>query len=708
MDVRDGSVVDIRPDKAHVATGGFACPKGLFQHELFNSPDRLLHPMRRNRDEWAQVSWDDALGDIGSRVRAIVDQHGPDAVAMYVGTAAGFGVLHPIFAQGFMTGLGSGNMYSSATQDCANKFAVAHRMFGFPFTLPFPDIARTSCLIIVGANPMVSKWSFLQVANPRKHINAIKDRGGRVIVVDPRRTETAKAAGEHVFIRPGSDVFFYLAFLNELIARNAVDTATVQEHMDGFDEIRGLVSGWTPEVCEPHTGIPANTLRDLVAAYVQADGAALYCSTGVNMNAHGTVSYWLQEVINAVSGNLDRHGGALVARGIIDFAKFGKKNNLLVKAERSRIGGFGKTNDTFPGGILADEILTEGKGRIRALFVTGGNPLMMMAGAEKLERAFAELDLLVTLDIQPSETARAGHYMLPCTSPLERPDLPFVFPLMLGLQTRPYLQATDAVVPPPGKARDEATIYLDLARASGAPLFGSGIFQRIMEFSRWLAARTSGRNSSYRRVPERAVLGLLLKLCGQPGFRRLLRSPHGVLRPDHSAGSFLGERVYTDNGRVQLAPADLKARLQRFVTGEPLLPAADGRYLLITKRAVTTHNSWTHNYAPFLRNGNDQNFVYMHTDDMRNEGFAERDMVDVVSDTGRIQLRVAALDDLMPGVVAVPHGWGHQKSGLSIARTAGGANVNRLHASGPEHVDDISGMSTLTGVPVRLVRANAA
>ncbi|HEY5646138.1 MAG TPA: molybdopterin-dependent oxidoreductase, partial [Pseudomonadales bacterium] len=500
--VQNGAVREIRPDARHVTTGGFACPKGLFQHELYASPDRLLRPRRRGPAGWGDVSWETALAEIGAKVRDIVETSGPDAVAMYVGTAAGFGVLHPVFAQGFMTGLGSGNMYASATQDCANKFAVAQRLYGFPFTLPFPDVARTSCLIIVGANPMVSKWSFLQVPNPRRHINAIRERGGRVIVVDPRRTETAKAAGEHVFIRPGTDLQFYLAFLNELIAVGGVDRTLVSRHTTGFDEVRKLAEPFTAEATAPVTGIEPAVLRDLVRAYLAADGAALYCSTGVNMSANGTLAYWIQEVINTVSGNLDRAGGSLVAKGVIDFARFGRKHNLLVKDDRSRIGGFTKTNDAFPGGILADEILTPGRGQIRALFVTGGNPLMTMADADKLKRAFESLDLLVCLDIQPSETAQIGHYMLPCTSPLERPDLPFIFPLMLGLQARPYLQATEAVLEPPGEVRDEATIYLDLAAACGRPLFGSRVFQGIMRALVWANRLLRPGDASYAALPQ--------------------------------------------------------------------------------------------------------------------------------------------------------------------------------------------------------------
>ncbi len=694
MEVSEERVVSIKPDSNHVATHGFACPKGLKQHKLYDSPDRLTAPQKRTPEGWQSVSWDSAVEDIGARLQQIRADHGGDAIATYVGTAAGFGVLHPIFAQGFMDAMGSRNMFSSATQDCANKFAVANHLYGFPFTMPFPDLQNTNCLIIVGANPMVSKWSFLQVPNPRKHINAIKARGGKVVVIDPRRTETAKAAGEHLFIRPNSDLYFYLAFLHCLVEFGGVDEAVVASHMTGFAAIAEISKSYSPESTQQQTGIEPEDLRNLARDYIAADGAALYCSTGVNMGAHGSLAFYVQEVINAVSGNLDRRGGTLVGKGIFDFAKFGKKFGLLVKDDKSRIGGFGKTNDAFPGGILADEILTPGNGQIRALFVTGGNPLLTMADGARLKRAFANLELLVTLDIQPTETGMAGHYMLPCTTPLERPDLPFVFPLTLGLQVQPYLQATEAVLPPKGESRDEATIYTDIAKAAKAPLFGSQIFQWLMQ----LGQRQRG-NDRYRSVAQRGLLNLILRLCRQPGFRQLLGS--GWLRPAHEAGSFLGHRVYTDSKRIELAPAELISALHELKTATPAQPT-DYPYQLISKRQVETHNSWTHNLVDFLERLEQQNFLYMHPADAASEGFELNSQIAVSSASGKIHLPVRFSSDLARGVVAVPHGWGHQDSGQSTASTSPGVNVNLLAASGEQAIDPLSGMSHLTGIPVAL------
>jgi len=703
-----GAVTRIRPDEQHVATGGFGCAKGLKQHKLFASPDRLTHPLKRvgsgDDARFERISWEQALREIGAKVKRIRADFSPDAIAMYVGTAAGFGTLHPIFAQGFMTGVGSKSVYSSATQDCSNKFAVAREVYGFPFTQPFPDVDRTECLIVVGANPVVSKWSFLQVPNPLKRLRDVTARGGRVYVVDPRRTETARATGEHVFIRPGTDVFFFLSFLHELLAQGGVDASRVARFTTGFAAIPPLVEPWSPERTEPVTRVPAAKLREMVAAYRTARGAALYSSTGVNMGGHGSLAFWLQEVINAVSGNLDREGGTLVGRGVIDFPRFGVKHGILMRDDRTRIGDFGSVNDAFPGGILADEIEAPGGKQVRGLFVTGGNPLITMANAGRLKRAFAGLELLVVLDILPTETASLAHYVLPATSPLQRPDLPFIFPLMLGLQAKPYLQATRAVLPPAGEQRDEATIYLDLARACDAPLFGSWAVQRALEALRaWHGWRHPEEAPA---LPQERLLSGLLRVTGQGSFRALLAHRHGKRRDDHRADDFLGQRVVTRDGKVNLAPPallDAAAKLEPAFAREE---REAGGLRLITKRAVTTHNSWTHNLEEFAEGAGWTNHLYLHPDDAAKAGLAEGDLADVRSATATVRVPVKLLPELMPGVVALPHGWGHQHAkGLSVASRTRGVNVNLLAADGPEGIERLSGMARLTGIPVDVRKA---
>lgn len=697
-------ITQIRPDDEHVATRGYGCVKGLKQHRMYDSPDRLRFPLKRVGEQYVRVSWEQALQEIGAKVKKLRAVH-PDSIGMYVGTAAGFSVLHPIFGQGFMTGVGSKSMYASATQDCSNKFAVARHVYGFPFTQPFPDVDHVRCLIVVGANPAISKWSFLQVPNPIERLREIEARGGRLFVVDPRRTETAKVAGEHVFIRPGTDVFFYLAFLNELVHQGGVDPRRVAEHTTGWEQVRELAAPWTPERQEEVTKLPAAKLREMVEAYRLAEGAALYCSTGVNMGGNGGLAFWIQEVINCVSGNLDRRGGSLVGEGIIDFAAFGKKTGALLRTDRSRIGDFESVNDAFPGGVLADEILTPGEKQLRALFVTGGNPLLTMANAGRLKRALEDLELLVCVDIHMSETASIAHYVLPAVSAFERPDLPFIFPLMLGLQSKKYLQATRALLPPAGESRDEATIYTLLAKASGVGLFGSKIAQKVLEA---MLAFDAFRNP--RRLPslpQERLLDVLLRATGQMGFERLLEHRHGLVRPDHRPRSFLGERICTDDRKMHLAPPVLMAQARKLEADFESEKREAGRLKLITKRAITTHNSWTHNFEDFVRGDNTTNYLYVHPDDAERLGLRSGDVVDVTSKTATVRLPMRVLADLMPGSVALPHGWGHQDAkGQSVASKTTGVNVNLLAADGPDGIDRVTGMAHLTGIPVDVRKAS--
>ncbi|MFZ5444055.1 MAG: molybdopterin-containing oxidoreductase family protein [Myxococcota bacterium] len=694
--VEDNRVTAVHPDHQHVATHGFACPKGLKQARMYESPDRVKRPLKRVGTDYVEISWEQALAEIGAKVKQLRGERGPDSIGMYVGTAAGFGVLHPVFAQGFMTGLGSRSMFASATQDCANKFAVARQLYGFPFTQPFPDLDHTKCLIIVGANPVISKWSFLQVPNPGRTLQELRERGAKVIVVDPRKTETAKLADQHVFIRPNTDPYFYLSFLCELERQGGVRRERAATQADGIDEVLALARQWPPERTAPVTQISAQTLRALVTTFREADGASLYSSTGVNMGTNGSLGFWIQECINLLSGNLDRRGGTLVGRGVMDFPAFGKKNGVLMKEERSRLGDYGTTNDAFPGGLLADEILTPGDRQLRALFVTGGNPLITMADAGRLKKAFEQLELLVTVDLFRNETGSVAHYVLPATSPLERPDLPFIFPLMLGLQRKPYLQATRALLEPVGEVRDEATIYLQLCKAAGINLFGSAIAQKALEGMLAVNTRLHGRVE----LPQELLLSMLLRLSGQPGFDTLIEDhPHGKLREAHEPESFVGERVLTENRKVQLAPPRFLEAAAKLEADFEQERADASRLKLITKRSVQTHNSWTHNLPDFVHDAT--NHLYVHPDDAARLGLSDGAFADVQSDTATVRLPVKLLADLMPGTVALPHGWGHQHAGgLSVASKTRGVNVNLLAASGVGRVEKLSGMSHLTGFNV--------
>jgi len=707
-EVASNRILKLAPDEDHVVSRGYACAKGLHQHEIVHSKDRVTRPLKRVGDEFVPISWEQALREIGGKLRALIDAHGPHAIASYLGNPISFHFFAPIFAAGFSEGIGTRNFFQTGSQDCNNKFAVAERMYGFPFLQPFPDVDRTHCFIVVGSNPIVSRMSFIHLPHPTARLSAIVRRGGRVVFVDPRRNETSKTVGEHVFIRPDTDVFFYLGFLNVVLTERGYDEQRISRHMRGFETLQRLAEPWTPERCANVTGIPATVLRDLVKSYLEADGAALFCSTGVNQGSNGTIAFWLQEAINAVTGNLDRPGGTLVGQGIVpDLPRFLRKTGKTMRTDRSRVGNLPSCVDSLPAGILADEILTGGDGQVRALVVLAGNPLLSVPnGGGKLERALRSLELLVSIDIFRNETGNLAHYVLPGLHALERPNLPFLFQSVMGATPIPFLQYTDAVVLPEGEQKDEVEILIELARAAKIPLFSSKTFQRAMEM--WLDARALPRVGKKLGFSQERMADFVLRATRTGSVRGLRRLPHGVLRASAVAGDFLGRRVVTDDGKVDLAPADLVELgwgLERRFTWE-----LDHRHdlKLIGRREPLSHNSWMHNTERFARTGPSTNYLYVSPEDAQARGFADGDVVRIRTDAGTLDAPIRITQDMMVGAAALPHGWGHQAAdGLHIARRAAGVNKNLLVRTGPEALEPLSGMAHFNGLLVTLERATS-
>jgi anaerobic selenocysteine-containing dehydrogenase len=440
-----------------------------------------------------------------------------------------------------------------------------------------------------------------------------------------------------------------------------------------------------------------------VTAYLAADGASLYASTGVNQGRNGTVAFWILEVINAITGNLDRRGGSLMGKGIIDYPKLMARAPMVTR--HSRIGGVPSLLDAFPMAVLADEILTPGPGRVRGLFVMSGNPIITSANSAKLARALDDLELMVSVEIVRNETASHAHYVLPGTHFAERPDVPFTFLSLSGLTPIPWYQFTDRVVPPPGECRDETWIVSRLAHVCDAPLYGSRVLQAALDAGEGLG-RLPFVGDHLTPLPER-LLDWLSRAGGQGSLAYLRRHPHGVLREPLTGDDYLGKRVVTEDGKVQLAPPDLVAlareRLPALFDEEH---GRAGRLKLISRRERFTHNSWAHNDPAFIKGARSTNYLYLHPDDARGRGIADGQMVRVTSATGAVELPASLTDDMMPGSVALPHGWGHRGAdGLSVASTTTGANVNELAADGPDAVEPISGMAQLTGILVDVAPA---
>lgn len=697
-DVEAERVVRLRPDPEHVVSRGFACIKGIRYLDVHESPDRLRTPMKRVGAGYEPISWAQALAEIGAKVRALRAQHGHDSVGMYIGNPAAFTPAHMLFAGYFTSALGTRHLYTSGSQDCNNKFVAAEEMFGAPMLQPIPDFDRARFVMMLGANPAISQLTFANVPRVFERLKAVEAASGRVVFVNPRRTESSRQLGELVFIRPGTDVYFILAFGHVILeALAGREPGELARHTDGYEQLRDVVRAWPPERVETITGVAASRIRELAQAYLEADGAVLYAGTGVNQGPHGTLSVWLLHAISIASGNMDRRGGMLVTRQML-FAVKMNDHGRAIKRVRSRVSEHRSVLESLPAGVMPDEILTPGEGQLRGLFVTAGNPVLTCPNSPRMQRALEQLELLVSIDLFRNETGNLAHYLLPASSFLERSDVPLG---MSGYQPIPYAQFVEPVVPPLAEARDEWWIFARLARESGLSLTGSRAFQA------WLDAST--REQPWLPAPLRFRPELMFAaLCAveRVTLRRLRREPHGVLLPEHRPGSFLRRGVFTDNRKVQLAPPAFVAaarELDAAFASELSALEAKPALRLIGKRERQSHNSWLHNVESFVSAPRDTNYLYMHPTDAAARGLRERAMCTVRSATGQVRVPIKLTDELMPGTVALPHGWGHQQAeGLSIASRTRGVNSNLLSQDGPAALEALSGMARLTAIDVEV------
>jgi anaerobic selenocysteine-containing dehydrogenase len=696
--VEDGELVKLRPDPDHPLSRGFACPKGIAMTSVQNDPDRVTHPLRRRADgSFERVSWDEALDDIGARLRRVINRHGGSGVGWYFGNPSAFSYSHPLWVKGFMDALSSPHLYSAGSQDVNNRFVASQLLYGSPLVVPIPDLAQTDLLLIVGANPLVSHGSVLTAPRIKESLHSIVGRGGRVVVVDPRRSETARAF-EHIAVRPDADAWLLLSILNVIFAEDLQDRRAIAEQSTGVDVLERLTQSHPPEQTESQTGVDAETVRQLARDLASAPRAAVYGRTGSCLGRRGTLVSFLLDAINVVTGNLDRAGGAIFGTGPIQIEdtlhRIGADS---YDTFRSRIGGLPEVLGTLPASLMAEEITTPGAGQMRALFVSAGNPVLSVPNGAQLEEALSELELMVAIDLYVTETSRHADYVLPGTTFLEREDFPLAF-LTFGLT--PFVQWTEPVVPPRGEARQEWEIIEAISRRIGTT-----------PASLW-ALRELGR-LGLRMSPRRLIdLGLRVGPKGDWfGLRRgglslakLRRRPHGVLLAERQPTGVLGKKVFHRDKRVHLADDAIVAEvaaLERQNGHDASYPLR-----LIGMRELRSHNSWMHN-VPKLMAGDRVHAARVHPEDAAAVGIEEGAQVRIVSAGGAIELPAKVSDEVMPGVVAVPHGWCHRSPGWRTATSAGGANVNLLASSAPADLERLAGMAFLNGIPIRLEAVEA-
>lgn len=704
--VEDGRLTGLRPDREHPVTKGFSCPKGIEFVHVQNDPDRLLYPMRRTPSgTFERISWTTALDEIGARLRAIRSEQGGESIGWYAGNPSAFSHSHALWSAGFVRGLGSKHLYTPNTQDTSSRFVASALLYGSPTIFPLPDVTRTAFLLMVGANPAVSRGSLVAAGNVRDKLTGIVARGGRVVVVDPRRTETAKSF-EHVAVRPDGDAWLLLAMLHVIFAEGLADETALAQQATGVDALRAAAAQCSPDVAAARCGVAAERIGELARAFAGAPSATAYGRTGACLGRHATLVNVLLDALNVVTGNLDRPGGSVFARPPIDFTSLAVRLGVAsFDSYRSRVGDLPEVIGQLPAPLMAAEIETPGPGQLRALIVSAGNPVLSVPGSQALERALDQLDLQVGIDLYLNETHRHADYVLPAATFYERDDLP----LPLGeIQLMPFVQWADAVVPARGEAREDWRIIDDLAGQLGfAPV--SGLLTKWLGTSR--AARSVLRAVAPlgRRVTPSLVVDLLLR-SGRDGDRfglrrsglnlaKLRAAPRGIVLADAVETGVLGRRVKHRDRRVHLGDERIVRELQRLLDGPP--PPAELPLLMIGRREVRSHNSWMHN-TPRFRDGTRRHRALVNRVDALSAGVADGETVRIVSAEGSIEVPVEFSDDLAPGTVAVPHGWGHAGGGWQTANAAGGANVNQLTSARPEDLEQLSGMAHLNGLPVRL------
>ena len=698
--VEDGRLQSLRPDKDHPLSQGRACPKGIAFTDVQNDPDRVLTPLRRRPDgSFTEVTWDAALSDIARRLQGVLDTHGGASVGEYLGNPSAFGYAASLWSGLFMKRIDAGHLYSAGSQDINSRYVASKLLYGAATQIPFPDLPRTDFLFMLGANPLVSHGSALRAPRVKDDLSAIVKRGGRIIVVDPRRTETA-AAYEHVAVRPDSDSWLMLSLLHVVFADGLEDRTAVATQSTGADTLRALCADFPPEATAIRTGVPAETVRALAHDFATARTAVAYGRTGACLGHHGTLVSFLIDALNMVTGNLDRPGGALMSHQVIPVEDMGERSGAFgYNSKRSRIGDFPDVFGSFPAALIADEITTSGVGQLRALFVFAGNPVLSVPNSAALDAALPQLDLMVSLDLYVNETNRHADYILPGTTFLERDDMPMAYAACCPTV---FLQATEPVLEPYGQARPEWEVFEELAARMGVSLLATGPLAPLDPVLRWLERRglrltpQTMMNALLRMGPYGDRFGLRR---GGLNPRKLKDNPHGIVLAEHAPHGVLADVVAHEGGKVCLDPAEIVNEIARLGTA----PSTSSEFPLsaIGIRELRSQNSWMHN-SPILMKGNRRQRARINSADAEAAGIDDGAVARVVSATGAIELEMTITDEVGPGTIAIPQGWGHRGGGWRLANSNPGVNVNELTSSRPEDLEALAGMSVLNGVAVRL------
>jgi anaerobic selenocysteine-containing dehydrogenase len=667
--MENGKITDLRGDPLDPLSQGAICPKGSALIDLHDDPDRLKRPVRRDGDAWVEMEWEEAYQLVATRLRETVENYGDDAVAVYLGNPSVHNSGTVLSMGGFLRAFKTRNRFSATSVDQLPHHVAAVELFGHPFMLAVPDVDRTNYFLVLGANPIVSNGSLMTAPGIAARLKALRTRGGRLVVVDPRRSETARVADEHLFIRPGSDALFLLALISTIVEDGNASLGRLAAFGDGFEGLCEAARAFPPERVAARVGIGAETIRRIAREFAAADKAVAYGRIGLSTQAFGGLCQWLTIALSAITGNLDEEGGMMFPRPAFDLMLGAKKGAVHSGRWQSRVRGLSEFNGELPVATMADEMIEPGAGQVRAFITVAGNPVLSTPSGARLDEALTNLDFMVSIDPYINATTRHADVILPPATGLEVEHYDVIF-------------HTFAV-------RNTARINEPLFELDADQRFDWQIFAGLSEC---LSGKT------LRPPRERLDAGLRAGPYAT-SIEELREHPHGndygALQPG------LPERLLTANGRVNFAPASYLADLARL---EATLDEPISELVLIGRRQLRGNNSWMHN-APRLMRGPDRCTLLIQEGDAASRGIATGDVVEVTSSIGTVSVAAETTGDLMPGVVSLPHGFGHGRAGikLGVAREKPGASYNDL--SDPELIDDLTGNAALCGVPVSVKRS---
>jgi anaerobic selenocysteine-containing dehydrogenase len=667
-------ILAIRGDDADPFSRGHICPKAVALQDVHEDPNRLRRPMLRVGDpadnQWREIPWDEAFDLAAERLAALQLRHVNNAVGFYVGNPSVHNIGTLLSVSQLARVLKTRNAFSATSVDQLPQQLTSLLMFGHQLMIPIPDIDRTDYFLILGGNPIASNGSMMTVPDVAKRLAAIRQRGGKVVVVDPRRTETASVATEHHFIRPATDAALLMAMINTMKEENLFRLAR-PEQLNGLDGALNAIAGVTPEVAAEATGIDAATIRRVAREFAAAPSAVCYGRVGTTLQSFGTLNQWLVQLVNIVTGNLDREGGAMPTNPLIPVTGPGTRRGHHDRW-RSRVSGLPESGGELPVAVLAEEILTPGDEQIRGMVTVCGNPVLSTPDGRRLDEALASLDFMLSIDIYLNETTRHADLILPPTSSLNHDHYDLIF---------------------------NAFAVRNVAR------FNAGMWERPAderydwEIFRELCARLAVRLEREHKPVQPTAAVIEGMLTNGVSMAELNAAPHGIdlgpLRPS------LYERLETADGRIDCAPAPLVADVARFKAHISNMPAA-GSFSLIGRRHLRSNNSWMHNSHRLIK-GKRRDQLMMHPDDLASLGLVDGQTVEVRARVGSVRITVEATDSVMPGVVSLPHGFGHHRAGTRLGLAEQNAGVSYNDLTDASAVDAVSGNAALNGIAVEVV-----